>query len=163
PAILLAAETHRQGNLHIQRESKWDPASEIGGSFTQGFAIDNKFRAKLPPYLNRLQFKDSSDYQAQVADTHSPETIAADICAAAQQTYRWMYGEVMGPALREALPRNELAYYRGLAARDDANVADKGTGDLKPAFNLTAGELIAIASEAERRNKAGMSKFNWVL
>ena len=46
PAILISADLHRRGKLHVERESRWsgpegDPDSnESQGRFTQGFAID---------------------------------------------------------------------------------------------------------------------------
>jgi len=163
PALLIAAETHRQGRLHVSREGKWLGAEEQAGSLTQGFAIDNKFRSELPDWLNRLHAKSNADFQKQVAG-HSDDAVKAGIVEATNRTYRWMYQSIMRPALAEALPKNELAYYRGLAARDDKLVENKATGKLKAEYDMTPADLDQVASKADSHNRAVMGDtLKWVL
>jgi hypothetical protein len=160
PAILIAAETHRQGRLHVQRDARWQPASDTDDSnesLRQSFAIDRQFQQRLPVTLQRGVSRDM--VQKQV--TADAEGVASDIYDAMIGTYKWMYEQTMRPALKAGLQANELAYYRGLAARFPKSLKNRQTGELNTPWDMTAADLDSVFTKTVDNNRRVMSKYGW--
>src|SRR5262249_51651633 len=119
PAILLSYDAHRQGRLHLNRLRNWgDKAEELDGSPGQGEILHEHYKDALPEDLRNP--KPGTDLgnppNLTGAPARSENEVASAIHTAMTETYRWMFDKVMGPALDEALPVNEVAYYRGAVA-----------------------------------------------
>ena len=143
PAILLSADLHKRGRLHINRESRWsdeedeDPDSKDeqgGGPVRQGFAIQAQFKTALKEKFGVSD--DSPDWASALKDkkatSKQPEALIRE---AMIDTYHWMHG-IMLPSLKHGLLTRELAYYRGMAARDHLVPSDTGKAKLKTEYDL---------------------------
>ena len=162
PAILLSAETHRQGQLHVTRSKRWDPKSgkeDQNSSVVQSHEVDRQFRQRLPAYLKASD--DATVVQSAIAAKGS-STVEGDTHSAIIETYHWMR-DLMSGSLKEALPRNELAYYRGLAVRDSKNVKNATTGELVPTFDMKAADFDTAYHTAVSNNDTVMGgQHGWV-
>lgn len=160
PAILLAADTHIRGELHVLKEYTWNDANEETGTPTQGIAINNQFHnfvrsrnAALVPDTDATH-----DAALNAAVAASPSVAGQVYYDAAVDTYHWMYRRMI-PNLRTALISRELAYYRGIAAR--TQTANTATGQLNPQYDLTAADMATVWTAAKRNNDDVMSAAHW--
>jgi hypothetical protein len=171
PAILLSADLHKRGRLHINRESRWsgkkedDPDSDGddeqgGGRSRQGYAIERKFKAALK---NKFGFSDDNSREwadalkAKKAANKKPEKLIQD---AMVETYHWMH-KIMLPALKQGLLTRELAYYRGIAARRHLLKSDMGKAQLESQYELKADDMSAVYDRAKDNNDSVMRKHGW--
>ncbi len=168
PAILVSADLHKRGRLHINREGRWSPDDEEdtdskddqgGGPVRQGFAIQRQFKTAL-----KSKFKVSDEtlewngaVEAKRAAGEKPERLIQE---AMIETYHWMH-EIMLPALKHGLFTRELAYYRGIAARDHSEPIDTGKAKLKSEYDLTAQDMTNVYGRALANNDTVMSKAGW--
>jgi hypothetical protein len=158
PAILLAARTHRHGELHVLHEARWNPETdERLGTRTQGFAIENRFNGALPPDLRPHNDSDVAKQRFQAAITADPARANREFYNAAVAAYHWMYDRMI-PALRSALPTEELAYYRGVAA---IRHQQEGSDELEPGYRMTAADLSPVWDAAKRNNDHVMREAGW--
>lgn len=158
PAILLAARTHRRGELHVLHEARWDPATEeMLGTPTQGFAIENRFNGFLPPELRPHNDSDAQKQRFQAEIDRDEARVNRSFYNAAVQTYHWMYDRMI-PALRTGLQTEELAYYRGVAA---LRHQPEGQDDLELGYRMTATDLVPVWDAAKRNNDHVMSTAGW--
>ena len=160
PAILLAARTHQRGELHVLRETRWDDASgtnERKGTSTQGLAIQNQFHNAIAN--EKLRPRDTSpSHREELRKEIGKNRVAAqnDYYNAALKTYHWM-SDRMIRALLEGMKREELAYYRGIAARNHADA----NGKLPAAYDMQESDLVKVHGVAEDNNTAVMGRNNW--
>jgi hypothetical protein len=169
PAILLSADLHKRGRLHINREGRWsddedtDPDSKddqgSGGQSRQGYAIQRQFKKAL-----KSKFKVSDEdpgwasaVKAMEATTEKPDGLIQD---AMIETYRWMH-KIMLPALKHGLLTRELAYYRGIAARDHLEPSVTGKAQLKAEYDLTAQDMTNVYERALAKNDSVMRTAGW--
>lgn len=161
PAILLSARCHQRGELHVLREGRWEGGAgekEWKGTKTQGYAIENVFNRSIddPKLRPRDHEKDQTELKEAISD--NPTAAKSAYYKAALATYKWM-NDRMIPALREGLFREELAYYRGIAARNHADSAD-GT-KLKSDWDLQEKHLEEVWNRAKAKNEDVMGAKNW--
>ncbi|MDB5947704.1 MAG: hypothetical protein JWQ33_2730 [Ramlibacter sp.] len=159
PAILVSADTHRRGQLHVEKESQWngdvgDPDSgDSQGRATQGLAIRGEFQRNQ---VKRLGLHDESPgWSAAMQRPNSQDQLHQAIV----DTYHWMYGRMMGQ-LQGALLTRELAYYRAVAARIPGAL-DPATGKLRTEYDLQASELTAVFNRARAHTNEVMSTAGW--
>jgi hypothetical protein len=163
PAILVSADLHRRGRLHIERESRWtgrdeDPDGDAGqGPTRQGFAIDRIFKAALQARFGARD--DSPGWANAVKAKAKPDGL---IHEAMIDTYRWMRA-IMLPALERGLVTRELAYYRGIAARRHLERGATDTPSLPSAYNLSADDMRAVHKRAVANNDKVMGDQGWKL
>ena len=162
PAILVSADLHKRGRLHIDREPRWtgreeDPdGDEAQGSARQGFAIDHAFKSALKGNFGTTDEDAAAWDKAVKGKGKQAENLIED---AMLQTYSWMRS-IMIPALERGLLTRELAYYRGVASRQylDGNEPPK----LKTEYNLTADDLRSVFNDAKANNDTVMKAAGWV-
>lgn len=158
PAILIAADTHRRGQLHVGRATQWngpdDPdSSDAQGRATQGYAISAEWKRQLIEQFGTHHAAD--DWKTRISKT--PD--AADkIHVAMTRTYHWMHRQMM-PALESGLKLRELAYYRSVASRKP-NAVDR-SGKLNTKYDLESSELHAVFARARRHNNEVMAAAGW--
>lgn len=158
PAILLAARTHRRGELHVMHEPRWNPESdERIGTQTQGFAIENRFNGFLPPELRPHNSSEAQKQRFQAEIDRDEPRVNRALYNAAVSTYHWMYDRMI-PQLRNGLITEELAYYRGVAALSRQR---EGTDNLDPNYDMTAAHLVQVWEAAKRNNDHVMSGYGW--
>jgi len=161
PAVLLSARCHQRGELHVLRESRWaDPTGdkERKGTPTQGFAIENQFNAALAD--TRLRPHDTSaEHRKQLRAAIATDPTAARTAyhGAALATYRWMRSRML-PALQRGLQTEEMAYYRGIAAKTHLQ-PDGET--LAPTHDMKPKHLDTVHQAAVTKNDEVMGKHNW--
>jgi hypothetical protein len=159
PAILIAADTHRRGQVHVERETQWkadgdDPdSSDNQGRATQGFAIHSEFKRQQIKYLG--SHDDASDWNLKMQQPANADLLRKAMIG----TYHWMYG-IMMPALDSALQTRERAYYRAVASRIPKAV-DPATGKLQAAYDLDSGDLAAVFARAQRHTNQVMADAGW--
>lgn len=163
PAILISTDTHRRGQLHVERETQWkgagqDPDSDPGqGRSTQGFAIKARFQRGL-----RSQFQitdhDAAVWNKTTAGLGKAES-AKRIGKAMLATYKWM-NELMMPALERGLVTRERAYYNAMAARDGHTLANSQPD---PNYYLNAEDMRGVFGKAKTNNKQVMEAAHWTL
>lgn len=174
PAVLLARMTHRTARLHVTTSSV-DFDGQNDEPFTQSGIVSGKFHNELDgvsalgkeyvaeeakakkPLVPGSTVKPVGGappgvqgFQAWVA-TKGPDQIRGLIESAMLGVYRWMYNEVMEPALRRALPREEADYYNELA--EAAGRSDR----------LESGDMSKIADLAKQNNLDVMKKAGFEL
>ena len=98
----------------------------------------------------------------RVAAKKPGDTAGLEFHAAMMDTYRWIEG-IMSNALAEALPVNEVAYFRGVASRSADAVKDQAKGDLNPLWDLQPREVKDVIKDAKEKNKSGLEAYGWVL
>jgi hypothetical protein len=148
PAILLAADTHRRGQLHIEREHRWDQGDDAEGPATQGLAIEKRWKEALTAAFG---VNDSDPtWNARVATTSDP---GGKIFDAMIDVYHWMYWRMM-PALQQGLKTRELAYYQSIAAH---KFGAAPTGQ----YQMTAADMESVYQNAKKKNDELMSKQGW--
>jgi hypothetical protein len=163
PAILIAARTHRRGELHVLRESSWTEnslTSDKDNTTTQGIAIENTFTRALPEDLRprdntperRRRFVDAVQRDPAGANRAFHRAVVA--------TYHWMYGRMI-PALEQALVTEELAYYNGIAALNHTINAGTDNVDLHSDYKLTESDLRGVFRAAKANNDRVMSGYGW--
>jgi hypothetical protein len=163
PAILIAADTHRRGQLHIERETQWsgsgdNPDSDPGqGRATQGFAIKGQFQRRLKAEF-KVTDENATEWNKTIASVGN-DAAARGIGKAMLGTYQWMHG-IMMPALERALITRERAYYNALAARDGHTLA---SGRLDPDYALTADDMKSVYGKALNNNNTIMGAAGWTL
>ena len=163
PAILLSADTHRRGQLHIEREGRWlgpqgDPDSfDDQGRPTQGFTIRNEFQSQLKAHVGT--FDTSPDWESKMKAPDASDKIYDAMIG----TYHWMRDTMMMPALENGLKTRELAYYRAIVSRSSNHVLNQNTGALKPEYDLTVSDMDAVFKRAKDNNDSvmGASPNNW--
>jgi hypothetical protein len=160
PAILISADLHRRGRLHIDRKKQWDgkegdpdgDEDQGGGQARQGYAIERVFKAAL---RNRVGAPD--DEPAQWKKAIQKPGADARVYEAMKDTYHWMRA-IMLPALERGLVTRELAYYRGIAARRHTKA---GTSELEKGYDLKATDLRAVHARARAYNDTTMATAGW--
>jgi hypothetical protein len=121
PAILLAADTHRRGKLHLNQELTFDTKEDDDAeTMSQRARLHATFQGKL----GSLATKKRTEHNADMTDPAKVNAAKATVTKAIKGTYKWMYGEIMKPALKRGLHREESAHYLGLAARYDKTLTD---------------------------------------
>lgn len=161
PAVLLSARCHQRGELHVLRESRWsDPTGEKErkGTPTQGYAIENQFNAAIKPASLRPR-DESAEHRKQLRAAIAADPTAARTAyhGAALATYRWMRSRML-PALQRGLLTEEMAYYRGIAAKSQLQADGES---LAPLYNMKPGHLNAVHEAAVTKNDEVMGKHNW--
>jgi hypothetical protein len=161
PAILLSRETHRQGRLHIDRGAQWDPESPVSdksGSMTQAYMLDGQYRSRLAAE----GVGDAADEKSFITNRSSlgdVKAIELGIFKAMTGTCAWMQ-DVMSTALRNALPRNECAFYRGWVSRHDDLVQG---GKPRDEYDLKPPTLeMKVFSAALKNDRDVMGKYGWI-
>ena len=159
PAILISADTHRRGQLHVEKESKWngpagDPDSDDSqGRATQGFAISAEWRRQQMTHLGTHD--EAADWPTRMKQGGASDQLHAAMLG----TYHWMHGQMM-PALERGLETREHAYYRAIAARKPG-AANRETGKLESKFDLKTTDLKAVYARARRNNDSVMAAAGW--
>ncbi|WP_419913169.1 DUF4157 domain-containing protein [Hoeflea sp.] len=119
PAILLAAETHRRGKLHINASGSWTKEEEYGKPpRSQSGRVARRFKASASRHLRELGAPSGNNFSniAQWANLPANQSSAKRaVFRAMQDTYHWMYRDVMRPALARALPTEEANFYAAAA------------------------------------------------
>lgn len=165
PAILLAAETHQTGNLHVTPEANWrigaGGAVEEHGTRTQGMAIKNRFNNALDAVGLSMR-DDSTATRSRIggAVRANRANVEQQIYSAAVATYHWMHGRMID-RLKYGLREQELAYYRGIAARDADNLVSPDSKELKTAYDLTVTDMDEVWRRARDNNNRVMSAAGW--
>jgi len=161
PAILISADLHKRGQLHVEREREWkegtqgDPDSDDSqGRVTQGFAISAQFKRELNRTVHTFDTSPDWDQKMKVPDA------ADNVFDAMVGTYHWMRSRMLDQ-LQAGLVTRELAYYRGIAARKPGAVEDAKTGKLKPAYDMSAGALESVFNRAKNNNDSVMRSAGW--
>jgi Domain of unknown function (DUF4157)/Novel toxin 14 len=160
PAILISARCHQRGELHVMSESRWASSEDVErmGTRTQGYAIENVFNSAIGNA--DLKPRDSTTVEGRkklrAAIKANPVAAKTAYYKAALDTYTWMHKRMI-PALGAALKTQELAHYRGIAARNHA----AANGELESAYNLTAGDIAKVFSSAEKNNDSVMESKKW--
>lgn len=164
PAILISADLHRRGQLHVEKASKWngqegDPDSDDsqGRVTTQGFSIQAEFKRQLGNHVGAF---DTSPNWNQKIKEKGPNAAADSIYDSMVGTYHWMHGKMM-QSLKHGLTTRELAYYRAIASHKTGAVADAKTGMLTPQFDLTANQMETVYNRALSNNNAVMQSSGW--
>lgn len=159
PAILIAADTHRRGQLHVEKESQWkgdigDPdSSDSQGRATQGLAIRGEFQRNQ---VKRVGLHDDAPgWSAAMQRPNSQDQLHQ----AMVDTYHWMYGRMMGQ-LQSALLTRELAYYRAVAARIPGAL-DPATGKMVSKYDLQDTELTTVFNRVKSHTNDVMSSAGW--
>jgi hypothetical protein len=158
PAILISADLHRRGRLHVDRQKQWsgredDPDGDEnqGGQTRQGYAIEKQFKSALRQKLGAAD--DTPEWALAIKKPNAD----AKIFDAMVATYHWMHA-IMLPALERGLITRELAYYRGIAARRHTKPA---TSDLEDKYDLKGTDLRSVYARALAYNNKIMSKAGW--
>jgi hypothetical protein len=152
PAILIAAETHRKGRLHINTSDAVDDdpdASPLepdqGG--TQGDKVQTWFRKGIGPELAAAH---ATNDGAKFGDAIKADATATlKIIAGMRNAYERMYESHMLARLADGLRTVERPYYEGIAARTHTK-DDK----LDTNYQLTPKLLDPIIAKAESNNRA---------
>lgn len=142
PAVLLAAETHQKGPLHLD-----DQPDETGDRLSQAEKIKKKWKSYLPSELAVDDVKTWNDNIKKAG-------VAAGVASAMKKTYRWLYKEVMMPGLQEALRDMEKPYYEGLAS-ERGHVDSKD--NLLAAYELKSSMINNVVKKVEDKNTAIMT------
>jgi len=135
PAVLLAADTHVRGKLHLNTAPSWgsaaaeEPAEELSGSRNQSDTLHRYFLDRLRA---ELDVGSSRPEDAAAAARANPDRAKVAIYRSMKQTYAWMYDDVMKPPLERALKTLELAYYTGLAAQQHGDDTGRVPPDYDP-------------------------------
>jgi hypothetical protein len=120
PAISLATRTHKTGRLHVGGSSTWP---EDGDTFAHGASQSQQVHAVFRGYaMRRLRATGGppggSDIDADFREVADWARTAPDqgrvqeaVFSAMRDTYRWMYFDVMRPALDRALRTEEPRFY----------------------------------------------------
>lgn len=159
PAILIAADTHRRGQVHVEKESQWkgdagDPDSgDAQGRATQSFAIRAEFQRQQAHHLGL-----HDDNPGWAAAVQRPDA-QAKLQQAMVGTYGWMYQRMMGQ-LSTALQTRERAYYRAVAARLP-NALDTSTGKLRAEYDLSGADIASVFARAKNHTDAVMASAGW--
>ncbi|HWB76174.1 MAG TPA: DUF4157 domain-containing protein [Nannocystaceae bacterium] len=154
PAILVARVTHRSGGLHVSTSSV-----DFGGGKqhdSQGGVVRGRYQTALGNSIAGKALLDAeakvgtgttpaatgtpplADFQAAI-DKAGRADVKLAIEKAMRETYRWMYYDVMEPALLPALIKEEMPYYNELAS-----VTGKEA--------ITENEMKLIAEQAKTNN-----------
>jgi hypothetical protein len=147
PAVLLAAPTHRNGNLHVTTKADDFPDHVDSPAGVVNFIFHEKLGSDDGEY--RKAEKAGASAFDKFKLTAGEDAVKTQIYTAMQATYKWMR-DFMRERLDKALPDLELKYYNQLA--DDGGRKDR----LKP------GEMEIVAAEAKANNDAEMIKWGWV-
>ncbi|MGA9772082.1 MAG: DUF4157 domain-containing protein [Blastocatellia bacterium] len=155
PAILISADLHKRGELHVEREKVRDQNDDEGddGRSSQGFAIHNEFRRNLREKFS-IDDRDA-DWNKRVKKDNDSSNHIYD---AMTETYRWMHRRML-PQLKAGLVKRELAYYRSIASR--LYTADPNTGKLQQDYDLTDTDMIQIGNDAKKNNDDVMRAAGW--
>jgi hypothetical protein len=156
PSISLAAVTHRRGGLHVTPEAD-DLANQMSPKkSTQAYAVHNRFRTLLPKPL-RGESADT-EFKAYV-DAQGRDTVAKQIHAAAQRTYRWMERD-MSDKLKDSMAQLEFDYYIGLCTDNPNKAVDISENAAeKTAFRTLLDAIPAIARA--HNDKVMKTKLGW--
>lgn len=142
PAVLLARRTHQRGELHLD-----DHADEHGDKLGQSGKIKKKWNKELP---SELRTNDVNEWNKHITKAG----VAVKVASAMQETYRWLYKEVMMPGLKDALRDIEKPYYEGLAA--ELGHVDKND-NLLMAYELTTSMINNVVKKVEDKNRSIMT------
>jgi hypothetical protein len=159
PAILVAADTHRRAQLHVEKESQWqgpegDPDStDKQGRATQGYAIRAEFQRNQVQHLG--VHDDAPGWKAALALPNSQEGLYKAMVG----TYHWMYKRMMDQ-LEAGLQTRERAYYRAVAARIPGAL-NPATGKLKAEYDLQASDMTAVFARAKSHTNDVMAAAGW--
>jgi hypothetical protein len=162
PAILLSADLHKRGRLHVEKEGEWkggqggDPDSDDGqGRVTQGFAIQAEFKRQLKAHVGT--YDTSPDWKNKMDTPDAADKVREAMLG----TYHWMRSRML-EQLKVGLVTRELAYYRMLAARKPG-VADPQTGKLASGHELKSDALLSVFERAKANNDAVMKSAGWTV
>jgi len=159
PAILVAADTHRRAQLHVERESQWqgpegDPDStDKQGRATQGFAIRAEFQRNQVQHLG--VHDDAPGWKAALALPNSRDGLYKAMVG----TYHWMYKRMMDQ-LEAGLQTRERAYYRAVAARIPGAL-NPVTGKLKAEYDLQSSDMTTVFARAKSHANDVMAAAGW--
>ncbi len=161
PAILLAAVTHKTGNLHVGSEKPEDlGGKEKARRPTQSAAVNGVFHNAL--FQGELADYRTGRTAAQFAafvQNKNPDERAAlsdQIYSAVQDTYHWMYGHMM-PALERALPGIELGYYE-----DINGISDQSEAAIRKERPAREKAMLERYKAAESNNNKVMRQQGWI-
>ena len=143
PAVLLAAETHRKGPLHVD-----DYQDENDDKTTQSLLIKGEWWSNLPKALR------NDDPEAWTKHLSTTPSDAKKIASAMVATYRWMYKDIMLPGLKTSLNDIEKPYYEGLAA--ELGHTDS-KDNLLDAYKLDTNLINKVVKAVETKNDAVMT------
>lgn len=149
PAISLASRTHQTGRLHVGAASSW-PGDTPQAHASQSAQVDAVFRTYAMDQLAAAGIPKpggdlTTDFSTMAAAANAraaagdADAMHEAVYTAMRKTYRWMYYDVMRPALDRALRTEEPRFY--LAAM----VADRGSATL-PADHDPRGHLGVVGS-----------------
>ena len=161
PAILISADLHRRGQLHVEKESNWqgqkeDPDSDdLQGRSTQGFAIQAQFKRQLHNHVGT--YDTSSDWGHKMKGDQGVNAVYDAMIG----TYHWMHARML-TALERGLKKREVAYYRGVASQKAEALADARIGALKPKFDLKAADMDNVYAAALKNNNDVMRGSGWL-
>lgn len=159
PAILIAAETHRKGRLHINTTDAFDddpdakPAEPDQGS-SQGEKVQGWFRRGMGADLAAAHEKNDGVEFGKAIKAEPTATLK--IIAGMRYAYERMYENHMLGRIDPSLKTIERAYYEGIAARAHVikDSTDASKQKLDPAYVLTDDLLNPIIAKAEANNRA---------
>ena len=151
PAVLLAAETHEGGKLHVTPEP--DDVTKTGPS-RQGNAVSRVFHSN--PGMSEIgppATVTKEKLKAYVAKTGQAK-VHESIYNAAQETYRWMR-EHMLKQFESNMPRMEFEYYRDrYRERNPADMDATQEG-------LFKADLKKIPGAVETNNDTRLEALGW--
>jgi hypothetical protein len=153
PAILLARDTHRTGNLHItakaddlQPSPVDSPAEVIRSVFQRNItALDSEYVAKEKAAIAQNDLSLFEGYKK----TQKQPPVKDTIYTAVQETYHWMRDK-MQPRLKDALMGIEAKYYNDRA--EQKPIDDR----------IHREEMTVVWAEAVSHNEKEMAKGGWV-
>ena len=150
PAVLLAAETHEGGDMHVTPEP--DDITKTGPS-RQGNRVNREFYSKPGMSDIRSAAAKKTDLSAYIAKA-GHDRVHKDIYNAAQKTYQWMRGEMLD-SFKSSMPRMELEYYKD-------RYRERNPADLPAAEEvLFKAALEKIPGQVETNNDTRLEALGW--
>jgi hypothetical protein len=134
PAVLLAAETHRRGALHVD-----DFKDEEVDNGPQSSKLDTIWHNRLP---DELKVRTADNWAKQLADT----AVQGKLLKAIRDTYSWMYTRMIR-GLASGLKVHEVAYYEELVGK--LHPGSEGTVD----YTMTEKHIQTVLDAIEAKNK----------
>ncbi|MFN4100753.1 MAG: hypothetical protein ACK4GT_13335, partial [Pararhodobacter sp.] len=160
PAILLAAQTHRMGRLHIGGSGTWDDTHDVQKPLdTQSGQVDTRFKRSAVRRLIAAGAPGTATAKAigpaaEWANLPANRAKAAPaVFEAMRDTYHWMYKDVMRPALKRALRTEEPKFFIASA------VQARGENEALPATHnpqkaLNRADTVIAQVDAMQRHAA---------
>lgn len=125
PAVLLAADTHRRGKLHLNQDSTWDTdddgANELGKTPRQSETLNRFFYGQLKKHLN---FSGENEIDIAKQAMINPGTGTVAVFKAMKDSYSFIYKRMID-SLERAFPELEIPYYAAIAVRSHSDSKGK--------------------------------------